>query len=222
MSNATQQYLDTDRSDDDAPMPARAPFPAAFRATADAYTAKAFHFYDAEHIVKLVDDVQPDLLAAQAKAADSTLNNQSLMVHFNLAGKNLLFVGDAQWGNWENFLYGGAYSAGRTALTSKAKALLGDIDFYKVGHHGSRNATPIDAVKAMRDGCAGMCSTQIDAYNEVPRAPLLKALSDVMHGQLARSDQVPAGTAQAEPTADHLPPAFTTSPNGTLYIDYSL
>ncbi|HWD29650.1 MAG TPA: hypothetical protein VG387_20930 [Rhizomicrobium sp.] len=222
MTNKAQQYLDADRSDDDAPAPPRPPFPAAFRAAADAYPPQAFHFYDAARIVQLIDEVQPDLLAAQARAADSTLNNQSLMVHFAFAGKNLLFVGDAQWGNWENFLYGGAYSAGRTALTAKAKALLGAIDFYKVGHHGSANATPIDAVKAMRDGCAGMCSTQIDAYPGVPRGPLLTALSTMMHGQLARSDQVAAGDAQAEPTADRLPAAFKSGPNGTLYIDYSL
>src|SRR5258708_31631221 len=50
------------------------------------------------------------------------------------------------------------------------------------------------AVAAMRLGCVGMCSTQIGAYNEVPKEPLLDALRLRMNGQLARSDQVSATT----------------------------
>jgi hypothetical protein len=45
-------------------------------------------------------------------------------VLFSFAGKNLLFAGDAQWGNWEHFLYGGAYgTSGHTATTSEAKSI---------------------------------------------------------------------------------------------------
>jgi hypothetical protein len=67
-------------------------------------------------------------------AADKTLNNQSLVILFAFRGKNLLFAGDAQWGNWENFLYGGAYGQpGHNTMTDKAKSILGQIDFYKVG-----------------------------------------------------------------------------------------
>jgi hypothetical protein len=181
----------------------------------------AFKFYTADQIARLVDDAQPDVLAAKAKAADNTLNNQSLVILFTFGGKNLLFAGDAQWGNWENFLYGGRYGTpGHTEITEKAKAILGKIDFYKVGHHGSANATPKDAVAAMRHGCVGMCSTQIDAYNEVPREPLLQALSAKMDGQLARSDQVSASKdSPANPDAGPLPSLFKR-PSGMLFIDY--
>src|SRR3954447_25275065 len=152
-----------------------------------AYPDDAFKFHAADQIKNMIDGSQPDVLAAQAAAADNTLNNQSLVVLFSFAGRNLLFAGDAQWGNWANFLYGGAYGTpGHTELTEKAKAILGKIDFYKVGHHGSANATPKDVVAAMRMGCVGMCSTQIHAYNEVPREPLLDALRARMNGQLAR------------------------------------
>jgi hypothetical protein len=135
-----------------------------------------------------------------------------------------LFVGDAQWGNWENFLYGGAFgTAGHTEMTKQAKQILNNIDFYKVGHHGSRNATPKDAVaEMMRLGCACMCSTQLDAYNEVPREPLIQALSERMDGKLARSDQIAAkdGTP-ADPRAGELPKnVFQTT--GTLFVDYNL
>src|SRR5262249_2924835 len=162
-----------------------------------------FRLFSPSAITKLIGGAQPDVLAAQALAADKTLNNQSLVLLFTFGGKNLLFAGDAQWGNWENFLYGGAYGTpGHTQLTEQGKQILGSIDFYKVGHHGSANATPKDAVAAMRLGCVGMCSTQIHAYNEVPREPLLDALRAKMEGQLARSDQLAASaTEPANPQA---------------------
>jgi hypothetical protein len=141
-------------------------------------------------------------------------------VLFSFKGKTLLFAGDAQWGNWENFLYGGRYGTpGHMEVTQQAKAILGKIDFYKVGHHGSRNATPKDAVAAMRLGCVGMCSTQIHAYNEVPREPLLQALATRMNGQLARSDQVAVDETPANAEAGPLPQKFT-DPTGKLFIDY--
>jgi len=218
MTNKNQQYL-TGASDDDAP-PAN-PFPDAFRATYDTYPTSAFEMYGADQIMRMVAGAQPDALAARAQAADKTLNNQSLVILFSFGGKNLLFAGDAQWGNWENFLYGGAYGTpGHTDLTDKAKAILNKIDFYKVGHHGSANATPKDAVTAMRLGCVGMCSTQIHAYNEVPREPLLQALRGRMNGQLARSDQVAISNDEKEnPDAGQLPSLFK-KPTGKLFIDY--
>ncbi len=50
--------------------------------------------------------MQPDALAAAADKLDGTLNNQSLVVLFTCNAKKLLFVGDAQWGNWAYWLYG--------------------------------------------------------------------------------------------------------------------
>lgn len=218
MTYKNQQYLSANVQSDDDPV---VPFPSAFRVGSSDYPETAFEFYKPDRIKQLIDSAQPDVLAAQAIAADKTLNNQSLVILFTFRGKQLLFAGDAQWGNWENFLYGGAYGTpGHTELTSKAKTILGQLDFYKVGHHGSTNATPKDAVAAMRHGCVGMCSTQPGAYNEVPRGPLLKALSDKMDGQLARSDQISANkTSPPTPNAGPLPSKFT-DPNGMLFVDF--
>lgn len=217
MTNKSQQYLAaTGELDDENPKP----FPPAFNVDPSAYPADAFKFIPDDQIVRLVNSIQPEALAALAKAADNTLNNQSLVILFSFDGKNMLFAGDAQWGNWQNFLYGGRFGTpGHTELTKEAKDILGKIDFYKVGHHGSANATPKDAVAAMRRGCAGMCSTQIDCYNEVPREPLLKALSDRMEGKLARSDQIPAAQEKANPEAGLLNEVFR-KPTGSLFIDY--
>jgi beta-lactamase superfamily II metal-dependent hydrolase len=219
MTSKTQQYLAEATEPDDAQV--KPPFSDAFRTDAKAYPAAAFTFYKPDEITKMIDESQPDVLAAKAQGADNTLNNQSLVILFSVAGKNLLFAGDAQWGNWENFLYGGRYGTpGHMDITKTATDILGVIDFYKVGHHGSANATPKGAVAAMRHNCVGMCSTQIDAYSGVPREPLLTALRDRMAGQLARSDQAAIGNAQWDnPAAGPVPSLFKHA-GGTLYIDY--
>lgn len=62
---------------------------------------------------------------------DNFLNNTSLILLFTVKGKKLLFPGDAQLENWQ------------WAFSQKGIGdLLKDVDVYKVGHHGSRNATP--------------------------------------------------------------------------------
>jgi beta-lactamase superfamily II metal-dependent hydrolase len=220
MTNKAQQYLAEMDVEEDVKID---PFSDACRTSAAGYPDVAFKFYRPDEIQRLVDAAQPQALAARAAAADKTLNNQSLVVLFSIAGKNLLFAGDAQWGNWEHFLYGGAFGTpGHTQMTDKAQSILSNIDFYKVGHHGSANATPKDAVQAMRLGCCAMCSTQIDAYNEVPREPLLTALRQRMNGQVARSDQV-AATQKLGPNANAGPlPSLFKAPTGQLFIDFEL
>jgi beta-lactamase superfamily II metal-dependent hydrolase len=217
MTNTADQYLADAMQEDDG---IAATFPKAFRS--DTYPDHAFKFFTASKVRALIDGARPDVLAARAQAADKTLNNQSLVILFSFGGKNLLFAGDAQWGNWENFLYGGAFgTSGHTEMTKEATEILKNLDFYKVGHHGSRNATPKDAVAAMmRPGCACMCSTQIKAYNEVPREPLMQALSARMKGKLARSDQVAVKKQGANAEAGPLPQGFE-APTRDLFIDYN-
>src|SRR5262249_12422680 len=143
--------------------------------------------------------MQPDVLAAAADKLDGTLNNQSLVVLFTCQGKKLLFVGDAQWGNWSYWLYGRAVSGTDPGVTERARDILGSIDFYKVGHHGSTNGPPIPAVGALNHNCAAMCSTARGAYGnvekktEVPRIDLIEALETRTRDRLVRSDWVSAG-----------------------------
>jgi beta-lactamase superfamily II metal-dependent hydrolase len=221
MTNVDDQYLADPISQDDEDAKSEPIFPKAFKGGDGDYKASAFKLFGYEEVKALIAKIQPDVLAAKARAADKTLNNQSLVILFSFKGKNLLFVGDAQWGNWENFLYGGAFGTpGHTKMSDKATQILNNIDFYKVGHHGSRNATPKDAVAAMlRLGCACMCSTQLGAYNEVPREPLMQALSKQMDGKLARSDQIAANNTPADPKAGNLPQDYFKT--GNLFIDYN-
>ena len=170
-------------------------------------------------------------MAAAADKLDGTLNNQSLVVLFTCNGKKLLFVGDAQWGNWAYWLYGKAVTGPDPGITDRAKQILGSVDFYKVGHHGSTNATPIPAAGALNQACASMCSTATGAYGtpanktEVPRTALMDALEDRTGKRLVRSDWVAAAGHDPDPQArqelgDNLPKGFTTP--GELYIDYNL
>lgn len=76
---------------------------------------------------------------------DSDTNNTSLVLAFEIvkSGRVLLFPGDAQVGNWLSWHEGLEWKvddSGR-AKTVTATDLLSRTVLYKVGHHGSHNAT---------------------------------------------------------------------------------
>ncbi|MDB5692969.1 MAG: putative metallo-hydrolase [Alphaproteobacteria bacterium] len=222
MDNAAHQYLTSGAANDDGPAELFSP----------AYAVRSFPWpkddqpiFTPQEIENRVIASQPDALAAAAQKADNALNNQSVVVLFTFRDKTLLFSGDAQWGNWANFLFGGAIGTpGHTDLTDRSRQVLGNLDFYKVGHHGSTNATPMDVVKAMKAGCVAMCSTDPGAYGnplkgtEVPRTPLLAALTAKTGNQLARSDQVPVGSVPATAGLAAVAAPFKSETPGT--IDY--
>jgi hypothetical protein len=109
---------------------------------------------------------------------DSFLNNTSLILLFEVNGKKLLFPGDAQLENW-------SWALGQKGI----KDLLKDVDLYKVGHHGSRNATPKDLwnqfakrkSKRKKGVLKTLMSTSAGVYGrseegKVPATRLVKAL----------------------------------------------
>jgi|RhiMetdeSRZDD1v2_1073273.scaffolds.fasta_scaffold282615_2 beta-lactamase superfamily II metal-dependent hydrolase len=81
-----------------------------------------------------------DDAGALALAMNNATNNASLVLAFELSkdGKVLLFVGDAQAGNWRSWSDGEFNDKGTKVA---AADLLGRTVLYKVGHHGSHNAT---------------------------------------------------------------------------------
>jgi hypothetical protein len=62
---------------------------------------------------------------------DQQMNNTSVILLLQVGKKKLLFPGDAQIENWQFALN-----------QKKYQDLLRRVNLYKVGHHGSRNATP--------------------------------------------------------------------------------
>ncbi|MCV9936874.1 MBL fold metallo-hydrolase [Boseaceae bacterium BT-24-1] len=72
---------------------------------------------------------------------DGATNNTSMVLALELGagGPVLMFVGDAQAGNWLSWDDLPPWRVGRRQVT--AADLLARTVFYKVGHHGSHNAT---------------------------------------------------------------------------------
>ncbi|APV51006.1 hypothetical protein BWI17_15715 [Betaproteobacteria bacterium GR16-43] len=152
----------------------------------------------------VLSESQPIAALTAAKQLNAFLNNQSLVTLFTFKGKKLLFVGDAQAGNWEHWLFttDKPDKAASGTMSAVAQEVLGSLNFYKVGHHGSSNATPRAAAEAMcthGHHFVAMCSTENGVYGtedpddptkgtEVPRIPLLAKLSE--QAALVRSDQV--------------------------------
>ena len=122
-------------------------------------------------------------LRALALSVDNYLNNTSLSLLLQYRGKTLLFPGDAQWGNWNSW-------------SSEWESVLGDLDFYKVGHHGSHNATPHGALDLMKaNGVAAMASTDtVDAFNRghfpVPYSKLVTAVKQRVNNRYVQSDEL--------------------------------
>jgi beta-lactamase superfamily II metal-dependent hydrolase len=91
----------------------------------------------------LRDRVSPFSLAA-AEIAGHATNNLSVVLLFEWRGRRLLFPGDAEWKK----SFKGEVKAGRSngswnvMWMEKKEALSEPLDFLKIGHHGSENATP--------------------------------------------------------------------------------
>ena len=91
---------------------------------------------------RLAPDRQEWLYSAEQLALDMNdqTNNASLVLAFELGkgGKVLLFAADAQRGNWLSWSRDD-WKDGDEVVT--ARDLLARTVLYKVGHHGSHNAT---------------------------------------------------------------------------------
>jgi hypothetical protein len=113
---------------------------------------------------------------------DAQMNNTSLILLFEVNGKKLLFPGDAQLENW-------SYALSEAKNSASIRKLLAGVDFYKVGHHGSLNATPKKLLwekfnKRTGQKLKTMLSTMTGKHGknssktEVPRRTLVTALKD--------------------------------------------
>ena len=144
-----------------------------------------------------------------AFALDQCVNNCSIVAMFAYQGKNLLFPGDAQYGNWKSWLGSG-----------ESGNLLSSVSFYKVAHHGSVNATPKEALEKMPDAkFAAMMSTQSTPWPSIPAPGLLPALDRKTGKQWVRSDAIPIAGAPPAPKGTAIPSVFQ---QGDFWFDYVL
>lgn len=128
---------------------------------------------------------------ALALFVDNYLNNTSLSLLLEYEDKTLLFPGDAQWGNWQSW-------------QTDWDQILGDVCFYKVGHHGSHNATPSKAMEKMTNAkLVAMVPTDYvkkfrEANHEVPYTKLITKLGKQTRKRFVRSDELDGADAPFE------------------------
>lgn len=136
-----------------------------------------------EWFVRRLRGVRLKQLNELVKSMDSAMNNTSVILLFEAGSKKLLFSGDAQIENWE-------WALKESPEHEEILAQLAQVDVYKVGHHGSLNATPKTLWKnfaKLRDEAGAgdrmrsLISTMKDVHGEspetkVPRTTLVTAL----------------------------------------------
>jgi hypothetical protein len=157
-----------------------------------------------------VDGDWLDSFGQLALDLDGDTNNTSLVLAFELgeagSGPVLLFPGDAQVGNWLSWR-DQTYQAGNRKIT--ADDLLRRTALYKVGHHGSHNATvkrdPRESTDShelgvpygleLMDGIIAMIPVDRAAADKkmprpwkMPHLPLYRRLREKAQRRVLRSD----------------------------------
>lgn len=158
---------------------------------------------------------------------DNYTNNTSLvlaMEHME-SERVLLFPGDAQLGNWQT--WDGTEGKdpvkfeikdGNKSRTLNSVDLLKRTAFYKVGHHGSHNATTMAGLKLMgegefKDSLVAMISVESSvAYKKgskgwvMPAHKLYENLLKYTHGRVFRADEGWPNIINNPPEADKQQP----------------
>lgn len=167
---------------------------------------------------------------------DSDTNNTSLVLAFELgdpgSGKVLLFAADAQVGNWLSWgsLKWQVNGAEGTTKTITSQDLLSRAIFYKVGHHGSHNATlstqglelmVSDELVAMIPVVHTMAEKK--GWDGMPFPDLLTRLQLKTRGRVMRIDTGLPQRQDASVLTDAEWQAFSSCTSETpLYIEYRI
>ncbi len=141
-----------------------------------------------------------DALALQM---DSYTNNTSLVLAFDLhrSRRVLLFAADAQVGNWLSWhdITRGTNAEGNPVPVSVADLLAGTC-VYKVGHHGSHNATVREGgLESMAKGgdlvafvpVSEPVAHEIKHWDEMPLPSLMDRLHQLCDGRVLRPAPAP-------------------------------
>jgi hypothetical protein len=178
-----------------------------------------------------IDEDWLDAFGQLALDLDNDTNNTSLVLAFEFVktGQVLLFVGDAQVGNWQSWANVSFKVPGSDKPLS-AHDLLKRTVFYKVGHHCSHNATikkgglelmesdalvafiPLDKATARMQGRKD--ATGKPKGWDMPAKPLYKRLTEKAQRVVISdvNENVPPAAASAGVTFDE----------DRTYVDYTL
>jgi len=134
---------------------------------------------NARWLIHHARSVRGQQLLQIVRSLDQEMNNTSVILLFQIGNKKLLFPGDAQIENWQ-------YALGQKRYQSP----LASVNLYKVGHHGSLNATPKSLWKLFKNKSEektanrllSLMSTMdgkhgsVYSQTEVPRVKLVREL----------------------------------------------
>ena len=180
---------------------------------------------------RMLDKIERSQFSNLALRMDNNTNNTSLVLAFDLpdGAGTMLFAADAQVGNWESWFsveFRDAPDA--PALKLKTEELLARTRFYKVGHHGSHNATLTRGLEAMSDDLVAMIPTDAEFAKkqssawQMPNPRVDEALQRKTRHRVLRGDIPAAKTVETVKNADpELADAFNAAiTDHDLWVEY--
>jgi hypothetical protein len=134
----------------------------------------------AKWLVPQISRAYADDMLSILRTMDGVLNNTSLILLLQIGDTTLLFPGDAQIENWSYALFN---APNHTAIRKR----LAETNVYKVGHHGSLNATP----KTLWNG---FNHKEDEAHKDESRLVSVMSTKSGKHGDPRRDTEVPRET----------------------------
>jgi hypothetical protein len=197
---AFNQYLTPAINEDESHLPFSRPY------NIPTQTAQSVPFFQQRYWNqedwRRIDDAWLDDATSLALQLDNVVNNTSLVMAIELNGGDvLLFAADAQVGNWLS--WGDRKWTGQNGAQVTGPDLLRRTIFYKVGHHGSSNATARECGLELMTHLA-VAVVPVDhamalkrKWGDLPFKTLMDALADVTksRGYTLRTDQEPSTTS---------------------------
>ena len=188
------------------------------------YSKASQHAFFRDHYFEARSDrkIETDWLHGFGRLAlqvDRVINNTSLVLAFRLPDKRiLLFVGDAQVGNWLSWheiqpTDWRRPEGGQVDYRPTADELLAQTVVYKVGHHGSHNATlEKRGLEMMQDGLiAFVPASRVYPQDEygwhIPLGTLTDALWRKSGGQVVFPHEHPDYSYANTPFQNRVKPA---------------
>jgi hypothetical protein len=138
---------------------------------------------DARWLIHHARSTRGEQLLQIVRMLDTAMNNTSVILLFEVGKTRLLFPGDAQIENWQ-------YALSKRELED----VLSGVNVYKVGHHGSLNATP----KSLWN----LFENRSREENAPTRLVTLMSTMDGKHGSEESSTEVPRRTLVRALTAE--------------------
>lgn len=196
------------------------------------YAGRGRALHEPDPTWRQVENDWLDSPEALALKLDNATNNSSLALAIELPDSRvLLFPGDAQVGNWQSWANLAWPGAGRDGSDVSGLDLLRRTVLYKVGHHGSHNATLREhgLEEMVHPDLVAMLPVDERFAHEkkdwlrMPLQELLDALRSRTKGRIIRADQSHeelAAQVQDHPSAWQAFLEATQTNDDRLYIEH--